>query len=75
MTRTIDGKEFRLYATFMKKGEARSSATTLRDSMRPLTRRSTERYPRARVVPTKIKGKKGHYSGGFTVYCVYVERR
>lgn len=73
--KTIDSKEFRLYSTFIKKGEARSSATSLRDSMRPLTRSSHERYPRVRVVPVRIKGSKGRYSGNFTVYCVYVERR
>lgn len=72
--RIIDGKKFHLYNTHMKKGEARASATILRDSMRPLTRSSNERYPRVRVVPTKIHGKPGR-TGNFTVYCVYLERR
>jgi len=73
--KTIDGKKFRLYNTHLKKGEARSSANTLRDSMRPLTRSSNERYPRVRVVPVRIKGSPGRYSGNFTCYCVYIERR
>jgi len=75
MVKVIDGAKFRLYATFMKRGEARSSATSLRDSTRSLTKSSKMHPWRVRVVPVRIKRSPGRYSGNFTCYCVYVERR
>jgi hypothetical protein len=71
----IDNTRFRLYATFMKKGEARASATSFRDAMQPFTRGTKSRPWKVRVIPVKIKSRPFKYSGGFTVYCVYVERR